>query len=205
MSRPPPAPVPVVPAAPVTSVRASLSPRRFALYILFASMTMLFGAVLVGFVFTRLQNPVWRTPEMAALPTGLWLSTAVLIGVSISFQAALAAARKNRSETLNRRLLLGTVLVAGFLGAQVQNWAIIHRGELLSPIRTLYPSTFYMLTGIHALHVVGGLIPLAIVIFRARRREYSSSHHEGLSLCVQYWHYLGVVWLVLFTALELLT
>ena len=149
MSRPPPAPVPVVPAAPVTSVRASLSPRRFALYILFASMTMLFGAVLVGFVFTRLQNPVWRTPEMAALPTGLWLSTAVLIGVSISFQAALAAARKNRSETLNRRLLLGTVLVAGFLGAQVQNWAIIHRGELLSPIRTLYPSTFYMLTGIH--------------------------------------------------------
>ena len=190
---------------PPTSNSNELTPRRMALYVLFGSMTMLFGAILVGFFFTRVQNAIWQTPEMAALPRGLWLSTLLLIAVSTAFQGALNAARKNRLEALNRRLLLGTAAVIAFLAAQVQNWMVIHKGELASPVRTLYPSTFYMLTGIHALHVVGGLIPLGIVIYRAWRREYSSSRNEGLSLCVQYWHYLGIVWLVLFASLELMT
>ncbi|HET9929853.1 MAG TPA: cytochrome c oxidase subunit 3, partial [Polyangiaceae bacterium] len=63
--------------------------------------------------------------------------------------------------------------------------------------------TFYVLTGLHAAHVVGGFVPAGIVFARARRREYSSSRHEGVLLCTQYWHYLGVVWLALFLVLEL--
>ncbi len=181
----------------------SLSPRRMGLYILFGSMTMLFGAVLVGFFFTRAQNAVWITPEMPALPRGLWFSTLLLIGVSASFQSALTMARSNRTDALRRRLFLGTALVVAFLLAQVLNWRVIHAAELLSSVRTLYPSTFYLLTGVHALHVLGGLIPLGFVIHHAARRDYSSSRHEGLSMCVQYWHYLGLVWLVLFAALEL--
>ena len=55
----------------------------------------------------------------------------------------------------------------------------------------------------HALHVLGGFVPLGIVIHHASRRQYSSSQHEGLSLCAQYWHYLGVVWLILAAMLYL--
>jgi cytochrome c oxidase subunit 3 len=81
----------------------------------------------------------------------------------------------------------------------------MYHGIFAAPVRSLYPYTFYMLTGLHAAHVVGGLVPLTLVMSRARRREYSSSSHEGVQLCVHYWHYLGVVWLVLFSALELST
>lgn len=184
---------------------AGLSPRRLGTYVLFASLSVLFAACLVAYFVTRAQSPLWRTADMPRLPGGLWLSTLLIFCISAAFQSALVAVRKNHPAALVQRLWLGTGLVALFLSAQIQNWLAMYRGMLASAVRSLYPYTFYMLTGLHAAHVVGGLVPIALVISRARRREYSSSNHEGVMLCVHYWHYLGVVWLVLFTALELAT
>jgi cytochrome c oxidase subunit 3 len=185
--------------------RQRLSPRRLGLYVLFASLSVLFLASLVAYFVTRAQSPLWRTPDMPRLPLGLWLSTLLIAGISAVFQAALGAVRKNHPGALVQRLWLGGGLVLLFLFAQTQNWLGMYRGLLASPARSLYPYTFYMLTGLHAAHVVGGLVPLAFIITRAQRREYSSSSHEGVLLVVHYWHYLGVVWLVLFSALELFT
>ncbi len=58
-----------------------------------------------------------------------------------------------------------------------------------------------MLTGLHALHVIGGFVPLLVVLGKAKRREYSSSNHEGVKLCAQYWDYLGVIWTILLSVL----
>ena len=71
--------------------------------------------------------------------------------------------------------------------------------------RTLYGFTFYMLTGLHAVHVVAGFVPLGVILNKAKRREYSSSNHEGVKLCTQYWDYLGVVWCVLLGVLYFAT
>jgi cytochrome c oxidase subunit 3 len=166
---------------------------------------MLFAASIVGYLATRSANLIWRTPEMAELPKGLWLSTAVLLATSLALESARKALRHNRQQALLRRLWLSVACIAVFLLVQVQNWAVMHQGELAAPIRTLYPYTFYLLTGLHAAHVIGGLVPLGIVISRAKRHEYSSSRSEGLALCVLYWHYLGVIWLVLFSVLLIKT
>jgi cytochrome c oxidase subunit 3 len=182
-----------------------LSPRQLGVYVFFASLSVLFAALLVGYFVTRAQSPLWRTADMPKLPIGLWLSTLLVAGISSAFQSALVSVRKNHPTALVRRLWLGTALVALFLFAQLQNWLAMYRGMFSAPTRSLYPYTFYMLTGLHAAHVVGGLIPVALVLGRARRREYSSSSHEGVALCVHYWHFLGVVWLVLFSVLELST
>ncbi|MFZ5891357.1 MAG: cytochrome c oxidase subunit 3 [Myxococcota bacterium] len=183
--------------------RAGLSPARLGLYVLFASLTMLFGAAVVGFLITRAQNPVWRTPEMPRLPNGLWVSSVLVLGISAAFQSALVAVRKNQPATLVRRLWIGASLAALFLFAQLQNWLFMERALSGIAVRTLYPYTFYVLTGLHAAHVLGGFVPVGIVLWRAKRREYSSSRYEGVLLCTQYWHYLGVVWLALFAVLEL--
>lgn len=185
--------------------RAGLSPRQLGVYVLFASLSVLFAALLVAYFITRSQSPLWRTADMPKLPFGLWLSTLLVLSISSTFQSALFAVRKNHPTALVQRLWLGTGLIALFLFVQLQNWLAMYRGMFSAPVRSLYPYTFYMLTGLHAVHVVGGFVPLAFVITRARRREYSSSSHEGVALCVQYWHFLGVVWLVLFCALELAT
>ncbi len=181
----------------------TLSARQLALYVAFGSFSVLFLAALVAFFVTRAQATLFQAPDMPGLPGGLWLSTGLIVAMSSAFQGALVAARKNQSSTLLRRLWFGAALVVLFLLTQGQNWLHMQRAVAQASVRTLYPYTFYLLTGLHAAHVLGGLVPVTIVLWRATRREYSSSRHEGVALCAQYWHYLGIVWLVLFATLEL--
>jgi heme/copper-type cytochrome/quinol oxidase subunit 3 len=169
-----------------------------------ASMTMLFGASLVGYLVTRFQNPVWRA-GMPGLPSGLWVSTGLLVIVSLAFSRAIAATRRNRFEALEGFLWLAGAAALGFLVMQAQNWHVMMRAEAAASARTLYAFTFFMLTGLHAAHVIGGFVPLAIVIRKTRLRQYSSSRLEGLVLCRRYWDYLGVVWLVLLAAMYVAT
>ena len=81
-----------------------LSAASLALSILMASMTMLFGASIVGYLITRAQNPVWRTEGMPDLPLGLLASTACIGVVSYAFAKAVAAVRRNHFEQLERWL-----------------------------------------------------------------------------------------------------
>jgi len=171
----------------------------FAFRIFLASLTMIFGATLVAFAIVRNSNDVWRTPDMPALPLGLVACTVLLGGISWSLERALARYRRNDLSGAQMELKMAAVFAVGFLAGQALNWQ-----QMLVPVttaRTLYPFTFYMLTGTHALHVLGGLVPLGVVLWRTSRGDYSSSRHQGVMLCAQYWHYLGAVWLVLLAAL----
>jgi cytochrome c oxidase subunit 3 len=182
-----------------------MSAAQLGLIVLCASMTVLFGASLVAYLVTRAQNPVWRTPEMPRLPLGLLASTVILAALSAFMHRAHGAARANRNERLVRELSFAFVAGAAFLVCQAANWkAMIPALHGTDPYAR-YAFTFYWLTALHAAHVVGGFVPLGIVLARARRRNYSSSRHEGVRLCKQYWDYLGVVWLVLLVTLYLAT
>jgi cytochrome c oxidase subunit 3 len=168
------------------------------------SLSVLFASSLVACVLTRQNAPLWRTKEMPALPAGLAVSTALIAVLSATLESALRAIRKNRFRSFERRLWAVFLLAVLFLVAQSFNWAEMARGYRVATL-TLYPFTFHLLTGLHALHVVGGFVPLGIVMSRASRREYTSSRCEGVKLCRDYWHFLGVVWLVLVTALWFLS
>lgn len=182
-----------------------VSARQLGIIVLFTSLSVLFTGTIIAYLVTRFQSPVWRTEQMPPLPIGLIGSTILLGGVSASVESALRNVRKNRPAALNRALWLTGAFAVAFLCGQTFNWIWMGRAQLAAGTRTLYAFTFYMLTGLHALHVVGGFFPLAIVISRARRREYSSSRYEGIKFCAQYWHFLGIVWLVLLTTLYIAT
>jgi heme/copper-type cytochrome/quinol oxidase subunit 3 len=174
-----------------------MSAAQLGLVVLFVSMTVLFGASIIGYLFTRAANPVWRTPEMPRLPLGLLASTAILVLLSAFMHRAVRAARENRSEGLIRELQLAFVSAATFLVCQSSNWRTMIPALHGADPYARYAFTFYWLTTLHAAHVVGGFVPLGIVLGRARKSQYSSSRYEGVKLCKQYWDYLGVVWLVL--------
>jgi cytochrome c oxidase subunit 3 len=182
-----------------------MSQAQLGLVVLFVSMSVLFGASLIGYLFTRFANPVWRTPEMPRLPLGLLASTAILTALSIFMHRAVGAGRSNRSEGLVRELGLAFLSGGAFLVCQSANWKTMIPALHGADPYARYAFTFYWLTALHAAHVVGGFIPLGVVFARARRHQYSSSRYEGVRLCKQYWDYLGVVWLVLLATLYFAT
>ena len=173
--------------------------------VLFGTLSMLFGASVVGYLITRSQNDVWKTASMPALPLGLVASTILLAALSVAMHVALRAVRQNRFEALQRALSVTLLLGCAFVIGQAQNWRSMYAAAIATDARTLYAFTFYMLTGLHAVHVIGGFVPLLVVQAKARRREYSSSNHEGVKLCAQYWDYLGVIWLILIGVLYFAT
>jgi cytochrome c oxidase subunit 3 len=170
--------------------------------LLLVSLVMVFGATVMAYIVTRLSLQHWAGSKVG-LPAGLFASTAILVGLSASLEWALWGIRRNRQQVLFRGLLLALVLGVAFVLAQAFNWHSILELNPDMEDRELSLFTFYMLTGVHALHVVGGFFPLAWVLRRTAQREYSSSRYEGVRLCVQYWHFLAAVWLVLLVVMAL--
>lgn len=181
----------------------SVSARQLGLRVLLVSLSVLFTATLVAYAVTRLGNSVWRAPSLPRVPAGLYVSSALILASSVVFRRIVAAVRANRIEATIRLLDLALVLGAGFLAFQSANWISFWRSSIGHGGSALYGFTFYFLTGLHAAHVIGGLVPLSVVARRARQREYSSSRSEGVELCAQYWHFLTAVWFALLVALYL--
>lgn len=174
---------------------------QLGMFILLASLTVLFAASLVGYAVTRAQNATWLTPGMPPLPRTLWLSTATILALSVALEFSLRSTRRNQLLRASRGLSAAWLLALLFLVCQISCW--LYLGRALPAHTTLYPFTFYFLTGLHAVHVLAGFVPLAIVSSKLRGRDYSSSRYAGLEYCVQYWHFLAVVWLILFATLLL--
>ncbi|HEX2671563.1 MAG TPA: heme-copper oxidase subunit III [Polyangiaceae bacterium] len=190
------------PGAPAAG---GVSAKQLAMIVLFGTLSMLFGASVVGYLITRSQNDVWKTASMPGLPLGLVASTVLLAALSGAMHVALRAVRQNRFETLQRALTVALLLGLAFVVGQAENWRSMYAAAIATDARTLYAFTFYMLTGLHAAHVIGGFVPLVVVMGKAKRREYSSSNHEGVKLCLQYWDYLGVIWSILLGVLYFAT
>jgi heme/copper-type cytochrome/quinol oxidase subunit 3 len=165
------------------------------------SISVLFIATVVALVITRAQAPARTIASVHAVPWGVVTSTLLLGALSWSLQRGLNAIRSNRFERCQRALTGGGALALAFLVGQAFNANRVLASEAGVQPHSLFLVSFFVLIGVHALHVVGGLVPLAVVHLKVVRREYSSSRHEGLKLCVQYWHYLGVVWLFLLVAI----
>lgn len=183
--------------------RAAPAPLGFGLLgmkLLVLALSMLFAASIVGYLLIRFRAPVWPPPGMPTLPSTLWISTLIIAVSSLTMQSAVRAARTDRQGPLRTAMLLTTILGVAFLVSQTLNWFALVAANLTAKTN-LYGFTFYMLTGLHAAHVVGGVIPLAVVTARAWRGRYSAAFHPGVQYCAVYWHFLAAVWLVLFTVL----
>jgi cytochrome c oxidase subunit 3 len=201
----PQSPLSRIVTAPGARAASGVSAKQLAMIVLFGTLSMLFGASVVGYLITRSQNDVWKTASMPGLPLGLVASTVLLAALSGAMHVALRAVRQNRFETLQRALTVGLLLGLAFVVGQAENRRSMYAAAIATDARTLYAFTFYMLTGLHAVHVIGGFVPLLVVLGKAKRREYSSSNHEGVKLCLQYWDYLGVIWLILLGVLYFAT
>ena len=167
------------------------------MWIFLATLAVLFAAAVVGYLVVRLKATQWPPPGMPRLPAGLGLATVILISASVTVHLAHRAMRADELAASGRRLAATLALVSAFLMVQLWNWWALIRLHATAA-SNLYAFTFFMLTGLHAAHVVGGIVLLAVVWARARRLRYGSGHHAGVTYAAMYVHFLDAVWLVLY-------
>jgi cytochrome c oxidase subunit 3 len=166
-----------------------------------ASLGMLFAAALLGYLVIRLRAAEWPPAGSSGLPAGLWLSTGLVLAASAAMLLAERAARRGRQRALGGWLACALLLTLGFLAAQVFNWMQVAAAAVF-PQESLAAFGFYVLTFLHAVHVLAGLVPLLLVTLRARDGRYSAPGAEGLHLVGMYWHFLTVTWLAIFGVLN---
>lgn len=179
-----------------------MSTAQLGMIFLLGSLGVLFIGSVVAYLLTRNNHPNWEHVHFG-WPWGLVVATLTLAAISVSFEMALKAIRRNQQVRFLRGLYAGLGFAVLFLLLQVFNWAEIKKLNPEGTAHVLALFSFYLLTGLHAVHVVGGFVPLGLVIYRTTQREYSSSRYEGVRLLTQYWHFLGLVWLGLLACVVL--
>lgn len=176
---------------------------KLGMSLLILALSVLFAASIAGYLVVRLRAGAWPPPGMPRFPNGLWLSTGIILASSFTMERALASIRKDRIRSFRLLILVTTLLGVAFLVCQTFNWLGLIAARMTAQTQNLYAFTFYMLTGLHAVHVLGGLIPLSLVTRRAYAGRYSPGEHGGVKYCQMYWHFLTAVWLVMFSLLVL--
>ena len=165
------------------------------------SEVMLFGALFAAYFVIRSESGGWppngqERPELL-LPG---LNTLLLLSSSVTMQWAVRAV--GRGEVAIMRRALRVTLLLGSIFILVQGYEFATNGFGLDD--GVFGSTFYTLTGFHGAHVLAGLGFMAIVATRARHGLISAEHHTAVEAASYYWHFVVVVWVVLFSTLYVL-
>ena len=166
------------------------------LWVFIGVAAMLFALFIAAYLM-RMASSDWSS---IALPWQLGLSTSVLAAGSIAMQRSAAAARGSAWPRARVWLLAGGACAAGFLGVQLWAWQALLEAHVLvsgSPAA----SFVYLLTAMHGLHVMGGLIAWSVSARGAWSLDEPARAAIAVALCARYWHFLLAVWLVLLATL----
>lgn len=181
-------------------------------------ITLMFAALTITYV-SLVGTINWRP---IALPSLLWLSTALILTSSVTLEAARRAWRGGAIVKAYRRLSITTLLGAGFIASQLFCWRQLVAQQVYVTSNT-HSSFFYLLTGVHALHIIGGIAALCYLLFRMRRASPSANDtrnvrqgsapdveddarlqqlpYAALDAGTLYWHFVDGLWVYVFILL----
>ena len=173
--------------------RPSASAINLGLYVFLGVVAALFSLFISAYFMRMASSDWWGIP----VPRLLWVNTAVLATSSVSLQWATREARHGRTENLRPALATGFLLSTLFLAGQIQAWRELNAaGYVLAgnPANGF----FYILTGLHGLHILGGLFVLGRTTVRAFATNVPPGRlRSSVDLCAVYFHFMLAVWLVL--------
>ncbi|MEM9635688.1 MAG: cytochrome c oxidase subunit 3 [Pseudomonadota bacterium] len=150
-------------------------------------------ALLASAYFERMGLPDWRD---FPLPRLLWVNTGMLIACSAALHCALADARNGALKPARSGLVIASLAGLAFVFGQLAVWlqlVSVGLGVASNPAVTF----FYLLTGLHGLHILGGLVALAFAVSSAFHGTDLRPLIPRLELCTIYWHFLLVIWLAI--------
>lgn len=171
------------------------------MWLFLASLVMVFLSGMFAYIFMRVAGP--RSPALGTIDFSwlLWVSTVVILITSVTIHLALAAVRRQKIEQMKVWLLvtLGLSIVFCVIQTPALLQLVNEHVRLQSQPggTTFYGLVFFMIF-LHAAHVIGGLIYLLRVCLLAFSGKYDHEHYTGVKHAVMYWHFLDIVWIVMF-------
>jgi cytochrome c oxidase subunit III len=165
------------------------------------SEIMVFGAFFTAYFFVRVVGGAEWPAEGTHLPVAIaGVNTAILLSSSVTMHWALECAKAGNRRGLQAGMLTTFLLGATFLFVQINEYVNIG----FSPQDSAQGTIFYGLTGLHGAHVFVGLTLLAMVTVRAFRGHFTPKEHRGVEVPGIYWHFVDVMWVIVYTTVYLL-
>lgn len=181
---------------PVMHLSSRMSQSVLGMLLFIGSETMLFGAFFAALFFVRVVNDAPNWP-----PTGYHLpifvagmNTIILVTSSFTMHWSLQSIKRGNRVGMQAGLVLTLLMGLTFVLTQMREYSRIG----FAPGDHAFATTFYALTGLHGLHVIVGLLLLAAATARAFRGHFSPEHHHGLEIPGIYWHFVDVMWIIVF-------
>jgi cytochrome c oxidase subunit III len=184
--------------------------RVWGLLTFLASESLMFGGFFATYLFLRgvaAQWPPEGTEVELLVPT---INTIILVSSSFVIHLGDVAIKKNDIGGMRRWYLVTAFMGAVFLAGQVYEYLTLGYGLTAN----IFANCFYLMTGFHGLHVFVGLLLILGVLWRSRRvsegdsrrpDRYSDNKHTGIEMAEIYWHFVDIIWIILFSLLYILT
>jgi len=187
----------------------SIKPGMMGMYIFLASEVMFFGSLFAMYFYLFGSHLQWPPPPPSSHPefyVSWWpipaINTVVLLSSGGTCHFALEALRHGNRRRFFVLWVATIILGLGFEFGQLYEF-IAAFGRHLDLTANSFASAFFIMTGFHGAHVLGGLVLLALVLYRATKGQFSPQHHVGAAAVTLYWHFVDVVWIFLFIILYL--
>jgi cytochrome c oxidase subunit III len=193
-------------------VSGGISAPVLGMLLFITSEVMFFSGLFAAYFSVRANAPMWPPINPEASPPAAYHvdmlplvlpATILLIISSFTCQWGIWAIRQNDHVRFVRAFAITMVLGAVFLIMQLTDyWLLGQEGVTLAS--GTFGTTYFTLTGFHGAHVFGGVIMLSVVLYRGLVGQFSAKHHDAAEAASLYWHFVDVVWILLFSLLYLL-
>jgi len=176
----------------------SMHPKKFALWLFLVTVLMIFAALTSAYIVRQAEGN-WLEYE---LPEIFWVTSGIVLLSSVSMQVAYFAAKRDNFIGLRIAMVFTVLLGFAFLVGQWYSWVALVDREVFF-VGNPAGSFLYVFTGLHALHLISGVIFLIIVLISTFRYKVHSQALNTLEMATTYWHFGGGLWLYLFLFLLL--
>jgi cytochrome c oxidase subunit 3 len=181
----------------LTKTELSMNPKKFALWLFIVSIVMIFASLTSAFLVRRAEGN-WIIYN---LPSALWISSFVIILSSASMHWSLLSIRKGVLSNTRIGLLVTLSLGLLFGYSQYMSYGELINQKVFFAFANPGGSFFYVLTGLHAFHILTGLLYVLYTYSKVNATNKQQDKILSVEMCATYWHFLGVLWLYLFVFL----
>ena len=181
--------------AVIQNRRNKIHPQKFALYIVFASITMMFGAFTSAYIVKQAAGN-WLEFTM---PSIFYASTIAILCSSVALHASYTAFVNGKASMYRTLLVIAFILGVTFLVLQYKGWQELFAIGI--DLKGSISGAFvYLITGVHALHILGGIAAMIVAMIQAFTLEYKLTDKRKLrfELTLHYWHFVDILWVYLF-------